>query len=217
MGKSPVAFEQVLSGITQNLEESSSRSKAIPELLAISGKLVVLAKEIMKCRKSVPKPMPTRTPADHSVRTVRTLRQCGVDDAELEALRQQGYLTQDDRGQGHDGYWRLRFASVSVLARSTWGGMNNSLLVFERSWRSLQSGRRLRENLFKSPSREGRPCGMPSDASPSCWRDSECITTATLSVKFAASEPSLIRTETHFFQGGFSVWTHHNRRSTMGP
>jgi hypothetical protein len=61
MGKSPVAFEQVLRGITQNLEEPSSQSKAIPELLAISGKLVVLAKEIMKCRKSAPKPTPKRS------------------------------------------------------------------------------------------------------------------------------------------------------------
>ena len=38
-----------------------------------------------------------------------TLRQLGLDDAEIDALRSKGYLTQDKRGRGQAGYWRLRF------------------------------------------------------------------------------------------------------------
>ena len=38
-----------------------------------------------------------------------TLRQLGLDDAEIDALRSKGYLTQDKRGRGLAGYWRLRF------------------------------------------------------------------------------------------------------------
>jgi hypothetical protein len=46
---------------------------------------------------------------DADVQRFPVLQQLGLLSAELVALREQGYLTQDDRGHGHAGYWRLRF------------------------------------------------------------------------------------------------------------
>ncbi len=64
---------------------------------------------------------------EHAVRSFPTLRGLGLGDAELNALRSQGYLTQDDRGHGHAGYWRLRFR-VGDKVRTIYLGRDGNLV-----------------------------------------------------------------------------------------
>ena len=56
-----------------------------------------------------------------------TLRRLGLGDEELTALRRKGYLTQDDRGHGHGGYWRLRFRTADGL-RTVYLGRDQDLV-----------------------------------------------------------------------------------------
>lgn len=65
--------------------------------------------------------------ADAEVEPFSTLRRLGLGCAELKVLRRKGYLTQDDRGHGHGGYWRLRFRRDG-RARAVYLGRDEALV-----------------------------------------------------------------------------------------
>lgn len=76
-----------------------------------------------------------------------TLRRLGLGDEELATLRRKGYLEQDDRGQGHAGYWRIRFR-VGDRARTVYVGRDVDLVERVRTeLQDLQKGRRRSRQL----------------------------------------------------------------------
>jgi hypothetical protein len=65
------------------------------------------------------------------------------------ALRSQGYLTQDNRGHGHDGYWRLRFRLEGHF-RTVYLGRDVELLDRVRAELGmLRQRQRARRRLFQ--------------------------------------------------------------------
>lgn len=88
------------------------------------------------------------------------LRQLGLGDEELNSLRNKGYLTQDDRGHGHAGYWRLRFRH-DRRTRTVYLGRDAGLVA--RVQQEL--------SLLQTPFRLRRQCTLASQEGSQLLRD----------------------------------------------
>jgi hypothetical protein len=54
VGKSAVAREQQLKEMTRGISDSDSHSKLVPEMLAISARIIAIAKELSRCKETRP-------------------------------------------------------------------------------------------------------------------------------------------------------------------
>ena len=79
----------------------------------------------------------------------------GLGPAELVALRRKGYVAQDDRGHGHDGYWRLRFR-LGGRARTVYLGRDPQLVEAVRNELSLLQQQHHQERRIAKVTSEGK-------------------------------------------------------------